>query len=183
MKVDLVPIKVILYRRADGGADWPNFNVLESSLRDNKPWSKFIDASGIGWLYDKVENLGTGADNGTAYTLVPEAFADAAVAEFPSLVSIIDEAEFKIDYEARMSVNMPTEHLDDDVLQSIAARKQLEDLGVAPAPSAEIIAARVKCLDPDEQHYRGIRKNLRKKWDDAKGSFNVEILPKYAIDK
>lgn len=180
MKTNLVPIKVILKRRANGEADWPNFNVIDSAKRDGKPWSKFIDSGGIGWLYDKIDNLGTGAPNGTACTLIPEDFANAAVAEFPTLVSIISEVDFETFYEERAVVRMPTEFLDTDVLQGIVARKQLEDLGEAPAPSQEIVDARAKCLDPSEQNYRGIRKNLKKKWADAKVDMNVEVHSTYA---
>ena len=180
MKTDLVPIQVKLYRRANGEADWPNFNAIESSLRDNKPWSKFIDASGIGWLYDKVENLGTGADYGTACTLVPEGFADAAVILFPLVVTILSEADFEIFHNDRATIRSPIEHLDTDILQGIAARKQLEDLEVAPTPSAEIIEARTKCLDPSDQDHRGIRKNLKKTWADNKKELNVTVLSTYA---
>ena len=180
MKTNLVPIKVILKRRANGEADWPDFNVIEASKRDNKPWSKFIDSGGTSWLYDKIDNLGTGAANGTACTLIPEDFADAAVEAYPATVSIMSEADFETFYEERAVVRMPTEFLDTEVLQGIVARKQLEDLGEAPEPSAEIVAARAKCLDPTEQNYRGIRKNLRKKWADAKTDMNVSIHPNQA---
>jgi len=179
MKTNLVPIKVILKRRANGEADWPDFNIIEASKRDNKPWSKFIDSGGLGWFYDKIDNLGTGAANGTACTLIPEDFADAAVLAYPTLVSIINETDFETFYEERALVRMPVEFLDTDVLQGIVARKQLEDLNEAPAPSAEIVAARAKCLDPAEQNYRGIRKNLRKKWADAKIDMDVEVHPNY----
>ena len=180
MKTNLVPIKVILTQRSNGEADWPDFNVIDPAIRNNIPWSKYIDSRGIGWLYDKIENLGTGADNGTACTLVPENFANAAVALFPDKVSIIDEATFDTFYNQRATIRMPTEFLDTDVLQGIVARKQLEELGEALPPSIEIVAARAKCLNPDEQNYRGIRKNLKKKWTDAKKELNVEIHPTYA---
>ena len=180
MKTDLVPIQVKLYRRANSEADWPNFNLIDSSLRDNKPWSKFIDAAGIGWLYDKVENLGTGAEYGTACTLVPEGFADAAVQLFPTLVSILTEADFEIFHDTRAMIKSPIEHLDTDILQGIVARKQLEDLDVAPAPSQAIVEARAKCLDPSDQDHRGIRKNLKKTWNDNKAELNVTVLTKYA---
>lgn len=180
MKTDLVPIKVTLKRRPNGEADWPNFNLIDSAIRNDQPWSKFIDSAGMGWHYDKIENLGTGAASGCAVTMVPKDFADAAVVLFPSLVSIVDEAAFETFYEERATVSMPTEFLDTDELQGIAARVQLEVAEVAPAPSAEIVAARAKCLDPTEQTYRGIRKNLKKKWVDAKTEFNVAVHPDQA---
>ncbi len=179
MKTNLVPIKVILTRRPNGEADWPNFNLINLAIRNGKPWSKFIDGNGTGWIYDKISNLGTGADHGTACTLVPENFADAAVQLFPDKVSIINEAEFDIFYGERAMIRMPTEFLDTDVLQGILARKQLEDLGEASAPSPEIVEARAKCLDPAEQNFRGIRKNLKKKWVDAKKELNVTIHSTY----
>ena len=179
MKTNLVPIQVKLFRRANGEADWPDFNQIDSALRDSQPWSKFIDSKGTGWIYDKISNLGTGAVHGTATTLIPEDFANAAVARFPNLVSIVDEATFELFYEQRALIRMPTEFLDTEVLQGIVARKQLEDLGEAPPPSQEIVDARVKCLDPSEQNYRGIRKNLKKKWKDAKSDYQVTIHSTY----
>lgn len=176
-KTNLVPIQVILNRRPDGGIAWPDFNQVESSLRNDQPWSKFIDSAGIGWHYDKVNNLGTGADNGCASTLVPQAFAEAAVLLFPSIVSIVDEATFEKFYNDKANAHMPIEFLDTDILQGITARVKLETDGVAPAPSAEILAARAKCLDPTEQEYRGIRKNMKKKWTDARDALNVTIHP------
>ena len=175
MKSDLIPIMVLLYRRKGEGADWPNLNAIDSAVRGGQPWSKYIDSAGIGWLYDKVSNLGTGADHGTACTLVPKPFADAAVAAYPDLISTMTEDEFEDFYDNRSTVNQPTETLDTEVLQGIAARVQLEKDGVAPAPSAEIVAARAKCLDPAEKDYRGIRKNLKKKWVDAKAEFNASV--------
>ena len=179
MKTNLVPIKVILKRRLNGEADWPDFNMIDSTIRENRPWSKYIDSKGIGWLYDKIENLGTGAENGTACTLIPKDFAEAAVQQFPDLVSIIDEAAFDTFYDERAMIRMPIEFLDTEVLQGIVARKQLEDMGIAPAPSAEIVTARTKCLNPNEQNYRGIRKNLKKKWVDAKTELGVTIHSTY----
>jgi len=180
MKTNLVPIKVILKQRPNGEADWPDFNAIDSSIRNNQPWSKFIDSKGIGWFYDKIENLGTGASHGTACTLIPEDFANAAVKQFPDIVSIIDEVNFETFYNERALVRMPTEFLDTDVLQGIVARKQLEDLEIAQPPSAEIMVARTKCLDPTEQNYRGIRKNMKKKWVDAKVDMDITIFSTYA---
>ncbi|HDZ13753.1 hypothetical protein LCGC14_1023760 [marine sediment metagenome] len=177
MKSDLIPIKMLLYRRPGAGADWPDLNVIDINLRGGQPWSKFVDSDGIGWIYDKISNLGTGATNGTVCTLVPKPFAEAAVDAYPELISILTEEEFETFYNERSTVDQPVENLDTDILQGIAARVQLEKDGTAMAPSQEIIDARGKCLDPTERHHRGIRKNLRKEWKDAKGEFNVSVHP------
>ena len=176
-KINLVPIKVILKKRDNGQVAWPNFNEIDSEIRRGQPWSHFIDNHGIGWHYDKVENLGTGAESGCAATLIPKEFADAAVGLFPELVSIVGEAEFELFYDERVTVDQPIEFLDTEMLQGIAARVQLEENGIAPAPSNEITAARAKCLDPKEQNHRGIRKNMKKKWSDVKKELKVELHP------
>ena len=175
MKTNLVPIRVLLYRRHDGGADWPNLNLVDSDIRGGKVWSKYVDSEGIGWLYDKVDNLGTGAEHGTACTLVPKAFAEAAAALYPGVVSIISEADFEIFHNEKAMVRSVIEHLDTDILQGIAARVSLEVAEIAPAPSAAILAARAKCLDPADQNHRGIRKNLKKTWADNKIELDVTI--------
>ena len=177
MKTDLIPIKVLLYRREGEGADWPDLNVIDPAIRGGQPWSKYVDAQGIGWLYDKLSNLGTGAEFGTACTLVPKPFADAAVVAYPALISTMTEVEFEDFYDNKSAVNQPIETLDTDVLQGIVARVQLEKDGVAPIPSAAIVAARAKALDPAEKDYRGIRKNMKKAWSDAKGEFNISVHP------
>jgi len=180
-KNNLVPIKVILKKRASNGQiDWPDMNVASSAIRNGMGWSDFVDTYGSGWFYDKVENLGTGADSGCACTLVPKNFAQAVSTEYPDIISMIDEAAFEKFYDERALVKMETEFLDTEVLQGILARKQLEDLGIAPAPSAEIVALRTKCLDPEDQMHRGIRKNLRKKWSTAKSDLKITIDPSVA---
>jgi hypothetical protein len=117
-------------------------------------------------------------------TCVPEDFALAVLALFgPSgteekgIVTRISEAEWETFYDERAHAHEETEKLDTAVLQGIAARVALESDPNAPTkpPSAEILAARAKCLDPDEQNYRGIRKNLDKTWKLKKAALKVTI--------
>jgi len=187
---ELVPIKVKIVRAPDGSHGYPQFNRLPAEVRGHLDWSKFFDSHGIGWHYDKLSGFGE-VDDGTVpaghrhrnddpdcwygATCVPEAFAVAAQAEFPSEVEILTEAEFESFYDDRAHVNEDDESLDTDVLQGILARVQLEEKGIAPAPSAEILAKRARCLDPSDQGARGIRKNVGRKWADFKKRRGVKI--------
>lgn len=174
MRTDLLPIRVTLRQRANGHLDWPDFNRLPAEVRRGLEWSRFIDRYGIGWHYDHVENIGRGAEHDTACTLVPAEFAEAAAAMFPDQVTIIDEAQFETFYNERAHVHEETEILDRDVLQAILARVQLEEKQIAPPPSAEILALRQQALDPDSPR-RGIRRNRRRYWVDAKSLLGVTL--------
>ena len=175
-KTNLVPIKVILPVRPNGHLDWPAFNELPTEVRQGLEWSRYIDQCGIGWHYDKVDNLGNGASHDTACTCVTEDFADAAIIAFPERVSRIDEVDFERFYDDRAHLHEETEVLDRDVLQAIRARVELEEKGVAPPPSSEILTLRQQALDPAAPQ-RGIRKNPRRRWADARELLGVTIHP------
>jgi hypothetical protein len=178
MKHDLVPICVKLFKKNDGAADWPKFNQIDASIRKGQKWSHYIDNLGIGWYYDKVDNLGTGHIHGTAMTMVPEDFAEAAVALFPDKVTICSEEEIEAFWETRVTVNDPVEDVDLEALQAIQVRAQLESLGVAPAPTEEQKAERTAAIDPNDDK-RGIRKNKRKTWKDAKKELRFSVHKKH----
>ena len=174
-KENLVPIKLLLFRQRNGQVDYPEFNRIDSDIRNDMPWSHYIDSFGIGWHYDKIENLGTGHDFGTCCTLVPKDFADAASLLFPDLVSIIDEAEWETFYDERCHAREPEEFLDTEVLQGIVARIDLEDRRAAPPPSQSIVNRRAEALDPNDTATMGIRKNENKTWALFKAKTNLTI--------
>lgn len=165
-KLDLVPIKIILRRRVNGNADYPEFNKIDPKIRHDMAWSIYIDAYGVGLHYDKIENLGTGHDFGVACTLVPEDFAIAASIhpDFKGVVSIISEAEWEEHYNNRAHAHEPDDILDTEVLQGIIARRTLEDIGELDPPSEELKARRKKALDPKNKKARGIRMSDRNTW-------------------
>ena len=161
-------------------------------------WSKYFDVFGIGWHYDKLSGLGVSdfddpdVDNDHPHanpdpscwfgaTCVPADFATKAAEMWPDRVELLDEASWEKFYDDRAHVKEPTEHLDTDVLQGIAARVALEQApnehAPTTAPSAAILAARAKCLDPACQTHPGIRKNLNRRWADHKAARGITIHP------
>ncbi len=202
---DLVPIKIKITRKASGGHLYPGFNgdaACVAAMSPHLDWSIYFDAEGSGWHYDRQSGLGevcdgahathANTDPSTWYgcVLVPQAFANAAIAAFPTLVAAVDEDSFASFYDDRAHAHEVTEHLDADVLTAIETRIRLEQMqddeaieagkkpGIA-APSEAIKAARAKCLDPAEQNYHGIRTNLRKTWASWKGTKGFTIHPTY----
>lgn len=176
----LVPIRIKVNRGLTNKgmkiALYPRFNDLKPEVRESMDWCHYIDFRGIGMHYDRVNSIGRGNDFEYAYTCVPREFAEAAAKAFQGDVTIITEQEFKEFYD-RAHINDDIEIIDTEVVQGILARIQLEKLNLneMPNPSSEILAARSKCLDPNCQDKRGIRKNPRKTWELLKQHLQVEI--------
>jgi hypothetical protein len=171
--MELVPIRIKIGRALVDGRmqnKYPNFNEIDPTIRHNLDFSFYVDAYGIGWHYDKKSGFGECDDYNEdcdcqyAMTAVPADFAKAAVKLFPNHVFLMTEDEAEIFYNDRAHDHEESEILDVPQLQGIAARVELEKAGVAPPPSKELHALRKRCLDPDDQHKPGIRKNMNKTW-------------------
>lgn len=178
MKENLVPICVKLLKKSDGSVGWPDLNTVPSNILKGSKWSQYIDTHGIGWIYDKVENLGTGHSFGRAATLVPLDFAQSAVGLFPDLVEIWTEEIFEEFHDQRTTLEQAEDTLDTVELQGIVARIQLEkELGIDPSP--ELIQRRKDALDRDHPQ-RGVNNNHKNKyWIIKKSSLSISIHPDY----
>lgn len=165
--MELVPFKVTVQgKRRDGNANWPEINDKVQELqRGMSDWAYYVDSFGIGMCIDKTKNIGEGCDCEVWASWAPKEFVDAAVGQYDggSKIERITEAAFKSFYDDSHACYQETEKLDTSVLQGIAARKELEDKNVAPAPSTAIKALRKRCLDPNDPLF-GIRKNHKKTW-------------------
>ena len=127
-------------------------------------------------MRDQVENLGTGAEVGKWLTFVPLDFAQEAERMFPELCEVLDESVAETFYDDRCTVNDPAEYEDERVLQGILARVQLEERGIAPAPTPEQIADRQRQLDPGNDT-PGIKQNKRKTYQGLKLALGLTIHP------
>lgn len=172
---DLVPLQVrIGLKTADGRLmhKYPDFNSLSPSVRGHTDWSVYIDQFG-GWHYDKVaghsdhDPKDVGDDRfdspqGTwlGLMLVPEEFANAAVKKFPDTCEIVNEEAAATFYDVRVAVNQPAVHEDVEVLQAMAAKKQLGQLD-------ETDSEYVQAMDVSHPS-RGRRVNHMKTWDSMK---------------
>ena len=175
-KTNLIPIKVRIKIGADGRHEYPQFNNLDSVVRDQMDWSKYFDSRGISWHYSQ-EGFGEGVDPDHWYgvTCVPKPFADAAVERFPDDVEAIPETELQRFYDEEAHVHDETEILDTQVLMGIAARVQLEE-STAPTvePDPEILELRRRVLDPSDPK-PGIRRNPNRKRVDFKKRYNISL--------
>lgn len=168
--MDLVPIKLTIRKNPQGGALFPDLNTLQSDLRQNLGWSKFVDVHGSGLKYDKVDNLGTGADTGAALVLVPKDFADAAVAAFPNDVEKLTELEAETFYNDRYAVQLQENFVNEEALKIYIVKS---DLGVAL--SAKEQADLTKALDPADPK-PGVVANPNKTWSTFLAKKNINIV-------
>lgn len=183
---DLVPLQVKVFRRsADldskrkaGQADIPPFNEIPEDIRHGLPWSQYIDQYGSGWIgRDQVENLGLkNRDHGMWLALVPEDFANEAVARWPHLCRILSDTQAATFYETRCALDEPDMEYDDAELDRIYKLHVLEQAGVAPPPSQQEQQRRQRALDPSHPS-RGVRPNNRKSWTGIKGEHSFTVKP------
>lgn len=183
---ELVPLKIVVGTKANGHYDWPDFNSVlpAAALTDpndqNGPrmdWAIFIDVHGGCMHYDKIQNIGKGADTEIAMMCVPAAFAVAADAAFPN-VEIVTEAELEQFFDTKSKVNMPEDFIDEERLNGLAARRSLlilrgenQNSKVIMDLDSEISDA----LDPDNTK-PGVRKNLDRLWKDFKATREITIV-------
>ncbi len=141
--MNLIPLKIKILRKFKNGQmtnDYPDFNSLPGSVRDNMDWSCYIDQF-VSWQYDKKSGFGEADayndDPTCQYGIfcVPQAFADAAIAAFPGRVEQIDEATLESFYENRAHESEPELNYDETVLGGLRAR-----YGTIPVAKAKIIA-------------------------------------------
>lgn len=171
--MQLVPLQVRIGLKANRQHDFPPFNELDATLRDNMDWSYFVDKFG-GWHYDQVaghsdDDSVNDSPRGTwlGLLLVPDDFAQAAVARWPARCFIKTEVEAEALYNERCHIRDPEIKEDVDVLQAIKAKRDL----AIPEEQADRDA-----LDPDHLT-RGRRRNTRKTWAGFKSAEGITIKP------
>lgn len=154
--MELVPLKVKIGLRPNGHHDFPAFNELPSVVRGGIDWSTFIDRFG-GWHYDQVsghdhEDVDSPKNNWNGMFLVPDDFAQAAVAKFTATCTILNEADAEKFYNERAHIRDPEIKEDTTILQAIAAKAAL---GITQDQSD------INALDPDHPT-SGRRRNKKK---------------------
>jgi hypothetical protein len=183
--MELVPLKIKILRkvrdlpngRSTISNDYPDFNSLDSVLRNNLDWCYFVDQFG-GWHYDKLSGFGEADDvnindphNNPDSTcqygcfLAPKDFAKAAIEKFPDRVFELNEELWEKFYDDRAHVDEPDEIIDQNVINTINAKKSL---------GLRITNRDLDALDPDKP-IPGITHNMKKRWKDVKSRRKVTI--------
>ena len=169
--MELVALKVKIGLRPNGHHDFPAFNQLNSNVRDGIDWSIFIDRFG-GWHYDQVsghdnEDVESPRGNWNGMFLVPDDFAQAAIAMFPESCTILNEADAEKFYNERGHVRDAEIKEDTTILQAIAAKVAI---GIPQSPSD------LDALDPDHPA-SGRRRNKKKTFSGFKmqQGFTVKV--------
>jgi len=174
MPRQLVALKVVI---EDGKTfKYPDFNALAVvqswSAQNGGDWSNYIDVEGLGWKYDNAGDFAkddgeTPQGQWCALLLVNSVFADEAIAIYPDKVTRLTEAQCKSFYDDRHAIEFPDEDIDNDILQGI---KLKQDLNLSLTPD------QAKAIDPTDST-RGITKSKNKKWVDFKLDKDIQIVP------
>ncbi|MCP3966533.1 MAG: hypothetical protein GY718_09300 [Lentisphaerae bacterium] len=152
-----------------GHAKYPDFNKVSLANRNGMDWCKFIDAYGIGMQYDKGcghknHSLDSPVGEQCCVIAVPEAFATEALRVLPGLVKLTPE-QFEDFYDNKAHAHEDDEHVDKDVLETIATKETLN----LPVPE------KVSALDPRSKA-KGIRENVNKTWRKRKAATGFKVV-------
>lgn len=172
MPRDLTALKVKIGVRVDGRHNHPDFNLLPVVAASGMDWAYYVDRFGEGWKYDSLvghadDDPANDSPVGTwlGMLVVPEQFADEAIAAFPSVCSRMTEAECQDFYDNRHAVSMRDESRDETALNSLKLERELM---VARGKDTTALDAKIdKALDPDDPE-PGVRRNPRRRWASLK---------------
>ncbi len=184
--VEVVPIKVLIGLRPNGEADHPDWTQLPLQAVDGE---RHEDHQIVKWTYDKSsghEEATVDSPRGQQFgmLLVTQQFATEAVATFPTLVTVMTEAEAQDFWDNKAHAHMASERRDTSELSSLHAEFILiRDLAQEfPGNTklqnrlAALKALLQKALDPDDPA-PGVKKNKLRLWADAKVALDFTIAP------
>ena len=176
--MELVPIKVKIGLRANGHADHPQWTLLPMIANESQE-KQYMPH---GWMYDKAaghREARSGAGDWDSpigmqwgCLLVTQQFADEAVETFPTLVTIITEAEFESFYDGKCMAHLTENKYD---IQTLEGLKLEHDIKVINGEDVTDIKARMaKAVDPNDDT-PGVVKNKERVWADRKVKLDVSI--------
>lgn len=174
-KIELRALLVKIGLKENGNMKYPPFNQLTSVL-DGVDWSHYVDQYGESWHYDKkctIQDHDPGHELGASpkgeqwgVLLVPEDFATAAMAAFPSeCPRCLTETELETFYNNRAHHREPEEKVDQNVLEVIKAKRE------ARIPDTQ---KTLNALDPTKDE-PGITKSKTRYWADFKAHKGLQI--------
>lgn len=163
-------LKVVIGIGSNGQHAYPDFNQIERAIRESMDWSVYVDKFGSGWMYDSVCGHRDHDDyspqgSWLGFLLVPDDFAQAAIALFGDVCSIVTEEECEWFYDQRNAIAQPELNVDRDVAERLE-RKQ--DRGES------LTTGELQALDP-EHPSPGVVRNKLKTWEGIKSQRNYEI--------
>lgn len=173
--MDFVPIKVKIGLRPNGHADHPDWFQLPciSSEADYKTHIRG------GWRYDKKyghKEEGPDSPFGMQWGMlfVSKQFAQEALVAFPTLITVLTEAEAESFYEERVTAHMPENRANLPVLQALETELNLRKaLG---QDTATLEAKIAKALDPNDDSEPGLIKDPIKIFTDVKTREDIAVI-------
>jgi hypothetical protein len=175
-----VPIRVKIGLRPNGHADHPDWTTLPlagNGSREEK--EQAVSAHQIiKWRYDNT----SGHQDDTADSprgmqwgmmVVSQQFALEAVAKFPSLVTVMTDAQAQDFWDNRVYARTPPVKYDTDVLNGLALERQLRQ--ARNLDLTEIDSRIDKALDPSNPAM-GVRENREVKFANIKADLKLSIV-------
>lgn len=178
--MELAAIRVKIGTKPNGQADYPAFGGLPIVQASGMDWAQYVDANGLGWVYDKVGHKEESGDSphGQQWGMlvVPEEFADQAVAAFPSQCKRFTEVECEEFFDTRQ--DLEAEIIDEVELEKLERRLRLAEAVSTPVPQINQIKNEIKdALNPAHKR-RGVKANPNANWQAAKVAKGITFKEK-----
>lgn len=190
--MQVVPLQVTIGLRPNGHADHPAWEQLPliAAALPARPTRERIDQEvrrhWLGsWHYDKTsghEDDTPESPRGQQFGLlfVSRAFADAALATFPALVTELTQTQAREFWDSRAMIRLRDEDEDETVLQGLLLRRQLLQATNAPASALTALDTRIRrALDPDDPE-PGVRRNPLRRFATAQARLGLTWHPSVA---
>jgi hypothetical protein len=182
MAKDIVPIKVKIGLRPNGHADHPDWTLLPCAGSGTKTQKEQNLRAHMfaGWFYDKTsghQDDTPGSELGVQYGMlgVSNTFAQEALAMFPSLITVLSDAQAQTFYDTKAMAHVSENRANNDLLQALNAELQLrESLGQTTEVTA-LKAKIAKALDPDDPE-PGLKRNPTKTWVGIKNKMGLNAV-------
>jgi len=189
MVTEVVPIKVKIGLRPNGHADhpaWERLPMIAGPLAGNLSPERIdiqVRQHMCGsWHYDKqsgheVSTVDSPRGMQWGMLLVSRRFADEAIATFPTLISVMTQAETQTFWDTKAYAHLPDENIDGDTLNALQTRRNL--LLARNASQARIDAVHTdidKALDPNDTS-PGVKRNLLRRWADQFTRLGITFHP------
>ena len=179
--MDVVFLKVKIGLRPNGHADYPDWTTLPLAAAgaDQAAKQALVDAQTlVKWRYDKVSGHAEETPDspvGQQWGMlgVTQAFATEALAQWPTLVTQMTPAEAAAFWADRATAHLPSDRVDADYLNGLAAQRTLLVARGKPTTRIDTVIDRALNRDRPES---GVRRNREKSFGDFIADRNLTVL-------
>lgn len=170
---DLVPIRIKILKNPDGSMNYPDFRhtlQIFVDIPDYKSGQLHYDKTDC-----KTVTPNSPAGQRWGLKLVDKRFAQEAIAEFPTRVTVLTEPEAKTFWDEKVYAHIDANRVNSVVIQDLTNQVILAKEAGLTTELAALTARAAKAIDPNDPE-PGVQTNPLKTFDGMKSAQGVKII-------